>query len=266
MTVIEKAVQWAINTANDNSHGYSQTNRWGVDYDCSSFVITAYEQAGVPVKQAGATYTGNMRNAFLACGFFDATNLVNLGSGGGIQAGDVLLNYASHTCIAIGAGRVANCRTDEGHPQAGDQSGNEIRLQGYWNYPWNCVLRYKDKNQTEGMPYGDSESGSYLDGLASIVGAKPVSTTPTTKPSTGTIETVKENHEWKPPLLKYDPNTYYEAVKLGQSLLNVHNFDSGKADGYYGAKTVAAVNRARRYYGIDEQDFNEKLWKKLGVS
>ena len=144
MTVIEKAVQWAIATANDNSHGYSQADRWGPNYDCSSFVITAYEKAGIPLRQNGASYTGNMRRAFLACGFFDATSLVNLGSGGGIQAGDVLLNDAAHACIAIGAGRVANCRTDEGHPQSGDQSGNEIRLQGYWNYPWNIVLRMKN--------------------------------------------------------------------------------------------------------------------------
>ena len=26
---LEKAVQWAINIANDDSHGYSQENRWG---------------------------------------------------------------------------------------------------------------------------------------------------------------------------------------------------------------------------------------------
>lgn len=78
--------------------------------------------------------------------------------------------------------------------------------------------------------------------------------------------TPTENHEWKPPLLKYDPDHYYEACKLGQALLNVHNFDSGKADGYYGAKTMAAVNKARRFYGIDEPDFSLNLWKALGVT
>ena len=148
MTAVEKAVQWAIQTANDNSHGYSQRDRWGPDYDCSSFVIAAYEQAGIPVKRAGASYTGNMRGAFIACGFEDVTEQIGLSSGYGVQAGDVLLNYAAHTCLAIGNGRVANCRTDEGHPQAGDQSGNEIRLQNYWNYPWNCVLRLKSSFNT----------------------------------------------------------------------------------------------------------------------
>lgn len=235
MTIPEKAVQWAINTANDNTHGYSQASRWGVDYDCSSFVITAYRQAGL--KLSGATYTGNMRNVFLNEGFFDATNLVNLGSGGGIQAGDVLLNYSAHTCIAIGAGRVANCRTDEGHPQSGDQSGNEIRLQSYWNYPWNCVLRYKDSSNLQ----------PNLQPVASPVASSTA-----------------ENHEWKPPLLKYEPNVYYEAVKLMQACLNVHNFDSGKADGYFGAKTVAAVNKARRFYGMDATGTcDDKLWEKL---
>lgn len=142
MTVAEKAVSWAKQIALDNSHGYSQADRWGPDYDCSSFVISAFEQAGLPVRRAGAGYTGNMRSAFLACGFQDVTAQVNLVSGSGLQAGDVLLNYASHTCLYIGGGQVANARSDNGQPQSGDQSGTEIRLQGYWNYPWNCVLRY----------------------------------------------------------------------------------------------------------------------------
>ena len=63
MSVIESAVAWAIETANDNSHGYSQANRWGPDYDCSSFVISAYQQAGLTLREHGATYTGNMRPA-----------------------------------------------------------------------------------------------------------------------------------------------------------------------------------------------------------
>ena len=70
---------------------------------------------------------------------------------------------------------------------------------------------------------------------------------PTVEPVADPVS--KENHEWTPPLLKYAPDDYYEACKAAQALLNCRNFDSGKADGYFGPKTEAAVNKARRYYG-----------------
>ena len=49
MGIIEKYVTWAVNIANDNTHGYSQAVRWSPDYDCSSFVISALEAAGFPM-------------------------------------------------------------------------------------------------------------------------------------------------------------------------------------------------------------------------
>ena len=232
---VERYTQEAIRIANDNSHGYSQANRNGnPDYDCSSLVCNVVQRAGIPVMDHGASYTGNMKSAFLACGFFDATSLVNLGSGGGVVAGDVLL-CSTHTCLAIGAGRVANCRTDEGHPQAGDQSGSEIRIQDYWNYPWSTVLRYKGAiNQNNDT-------------------------------ATATLP-VTENHDWAPPVLKAS-GSYYAAVAVLQGLLNCHNFDSGKIDGYFGPKTTAAVNRARKFYGLPDASgvCDADLWKKLGV-
>lgn len=84
---IEKATQWMENLANDDSHGYDQIYRWGEkgDYDCSSAVITAWENSGVPVKsKGGATYTGNMRSAFLNYGFKNVTSSINLSTGAGL--------------------------------------------------------------------------------------------------------------------------------------------------------------------------------------
>ena len=76
----------------------------------------------------------------------------------------------------------------------------------------------------------------------------------------------KENHDWHPPLLKVDPDHYFEACKAAQALLNCHNFDSGKADGYFGPKTEAAVNKARRFYGGTATSMIDGwLWKQLGV-
>lgn len=144
MSVIENAVQWAVSIADDNRHGYSQANRWGPDYDCSSLVISAWQQAGVPVRDAGASYTGNMKAAFLACGFADVTGSVNLITGDGLQRGDVLLNERSHTAMYIGGGRIVHARSSEGNSIQGDQSGNEIRVQPYYVYSsgWDCCLRY----------------------------------------------------------------------------------------------------------------------------
>ena len=80
-------------------------------------------------------------------------------------------------------------------------------------------------------------------------------------------EQPKEDHSWSPPLLKYAPDDYYEAVKLLQCHLNVRNFNSGKADGYYGAVTQAAVNRAKTYYGLEADGVcDQELWDKLGVT
>lgn len=55
MSKISQAVDYMKDIANDSKHGYSQTNRWGSpdtwsDYDCSSLVISAWQEAGVPVR------------------------------------------------------------------------------------------------------------------------------------------------------------------------------------------------------------------------
>ena len=147
--VIEKAVNWAIDIAKDDSHGYDQgANRWTQDYDCSALVIQAYEQAGVPVRsQGGASSTFNMYDIFTKYGFEDVTSSVNLNTGVGTKKGDVLLNVNHHTCIVIeDGGRRVNAGSNEfggitgGRP--GDQTGNEIAIKEYVNYPWDYVLRY----------------------------------------------------------------------------------------------------------------------------
>lgn len=143
----EGAVRWAISIANDNSHGYDQASRWGCpDYDCSSLVISAFENAGIPLKSAGATYTGNMYDTALSIGFSDVTGSTNLGTGDGMRRGDILLNHANHTAMYIGDGQIVQASSNENGGitggQAGDQTGSEIAVRSYYNYPWDSILRY----------------------------------------------------------------------------------------------------------------------------
>lgn len=145
--IIDNAVKWAVGIANDKTHGYDQTNRWGPDYDCSALVITAYEKAGVPVKsKGGAGYTGNMRTAFINTGFSDVTDKITLSNGKGLQKGDVLLKSGSHTALYIGGGLIVHASINENGKtkggKTGDQTGKEICTRKYYNKPWGCVLRY----------------------------------------------------------------------------------------------------------------------------
>lgn len=130
-SAISKAVSWALKIAKDNSHGYSQSARWGPHYDCSSFVITAYRKAGLSIN---ASYTGDMYSGFTNAGFANVTNAVNLSTGAGLKKGDILLNTVHHTALV---------RADGGAIVHASSPKDGICTRDYYNYPWNYVLRYK---------------------------------------------------------------------------------------------------------------------------
>ncbi len=136
---VQNAIDWALAIAADDSHGYSQQTRWGnPNYDCSSLVISAYDAAGFGVKDAGATYTGDMRSAFTSMGFEWIPGNPDVES---LQPGDILLNEGEHTEMYIGDGMNVGAHGDSDGVN-GDSNGGEISVSGYYSFPWNGVLRY----------------------------------------------------------------------------------------------------------------------------
>ena len=111
-----------------------------------------------------------------------------------------------------------------------------------WEKPWVVVVDGHIVNSSEWAQ--DDDVATNLQPVASSVAS--------------------ENHSWSPPLLKYAPDDFYSAVCVLQGLLNCHNWDSGRVDGYFGVKTQSAVNRAKTYFGLEADGICDKaLWDKL---
>lgn len=175
-SIRKKALKWMTDLAADQSHGYSQQSRWGPDYDCSSSVISAWQTAGVPVKTAGATYTGNMKKIFLANGFSDVTKKVDLASGSGLVAADVLLNEDGrgtsgngHTSMYAGDGLLVHARGQSyGSSKSGDQ-GTEIAVTAYRNHPYYTVLRYTGGQAAEtSAGTMENDPAAYIAGTCTV--------------------------------------------------------------------------------------------------
>lgn len=155
-STIESAISWAIAIANDNSHLYSQSVRWGPSYDCSSFVISAFRAAGVDT--GSASWTGNMKEQFTQHGFA-WIDWSQIGSVSNLQRGDVLLYHdnsntsTAHTEIYIGN------NTNVGAHSAKRPAADQISVSGYYWHPWHGVLRYVGDNGYNPTGYADSIVG-----------------------------------------------------------------------------------------------------------
>ncbi len=184
---MENAISWMSSIADDNDHGYSQENRWGSDYDCSSLVITACWKAGFDLGYVSRTtgYTGDMITAFKAAGFrwIPADELGLYGnSTDGLKRGDILLTPGVHTEVYLGGGYMIGAKGSEptsSFPDRSDEPGDqggEICVTSYRNYPWSGVLRYggsgsSSYSSSSSYTSSSSSSGSYKTGTYRFSGS-----------------------------------------------------------------------------------------------
>ena len=148
MSKIETYIAYMMELVTTPKHGYDQIHRWGEDYDCSSAIITAV-QTVIPVKDAGATYTGNMKSVFTKCGF----RAIPYSKGMVLIRGDILLNEKYHTAMYIGNGKIAQFSSNENGRatggRTGDQTGRESSVGNFYEYSkgWDYILRYEEKKE-----------------------------------------------------------------------------------------------------------------------
>ena len=134
-------LKWAVEIAEDDSHGYSQAARTGPDYDCSSFVWYALTGAGYDL--GGYPFaTGSMPGILAAAGFEQLayTGMEDL------MPGDILWVHgdaAQHTEMYMGEGLLVGASGDLDGGLPGDQSGTgqEVRVGGFYDDGWMGVFR-----------------------------------------------------------------------------------------------------------------------------
>ena len=115
---VEAMLAWALEIAADDSHGYSQSHRYGPNYDCSSFVCTALMEGGFGLEDY--IFPGDMVVILPELGFVAYKKGETEP-----QRGDILVRPGVHVEICMGgldcvsAHRDSDRRSGDGNGQYG---------------------------------------------------------------------------------------------------------------------------------------------------
>jgi len=165
---INNANDYMYNLVTDKKHGYSQENRYGPDYDCSSSIMTSLKMGGkfdVPVKGVN---TASMKKYLEKIGYKVVSNTEKP------QKNDIKLRPATakrggHVVMFRSSTMVMEFSSSRGHHEKGDQTGTES-----WCHKWNAdrngdftyTLRYKATGKkSTGVKY-TVKKGDTLSGIA----------------------------------------------------------------------------------------------------
>lgn len=131
--IVEKGIKIAIEIANNESIGYSQTTRYGnPNYDCTSFISGALDKAGLGCGFLGGSSfdTDLQRYGFELIPWSD-------GRMNELKRGDILSN-PSHVEWYIGGGQIVGA-----HGQNGKALPDQISVKNYYESNWTNILRPK---------------------------------------------------------------------------------------------------------------------------
>lgn len=186
--------------------GYSQEDRWNIrpggNCDCSSIVIFTLREAGFDT--GAANYTGNLSANLTQRGW------QRLPNDGNPMPGDILLNDADHVAVYLGNGMLAQASQSETNSingASGNQTGRETNVSHYYNFPWDCYLRYPQQSEDDMALRNDPVN---LDG-------KEVTGEYALQAIIHNTEVIYEQNQQLIALLKDLPKQISDAVWFGQS-------------------------------------------------
>lgn len=150
MPSIENAVSFMEKIAKDDSHGYSQPNRYGnPDYDCSSLIAAALIDGGFSVSKYSTTR--DLYDQLVAEGF----EIIPISSDR--KRGDIFLKVGSHVIMCTDSYNIVQASIDENGgivgASPGDQTGNEISIRPYYNMGWDYHFRYSGAEPVNEVSY-----------------------------------------------------------------------------------------------------------------
>lgn len=141
MPDINVALNSMLNIAKDDTHGYSQVNRYGPDYDCSSLLAKALIDGGFNISKFSTTR--NLKDQLLS------NNFKLILSDNDRTAGDIFLTVGSHVVMCVDSERIVHASHDEKGDiigaTPGDQKGDEICIRPFYIHPWDYHFRYIDR-------------------------------------------------------------------------------------------------------------------------
>lgn len=241
----------------------SQLYGWNVQNQpwCCTFVnwcfLNAFGTIGGQMTYGGSAACANQANLYKNNGAFTQSPAVGdqifFYSGGGINHTGIVVEVSGSVIRTVEGNysdKVSLCT----------YGTNNSIIAGYGRPKWSLVADIEDADYA----IADTTSDAYLNALASLVGAKPVTSTSTPATTTETKPKDKiEDHHWKPGTLKRSSKYSVDHVIL-QGLLTARGFNCGQIDGYFGVLTEIGVNHARRYYDMERNgECDYALWIKL---
>jgi len=271
-TKIEKALDWAVAIAKDDTHGYSQSKRnGGVDYDCSSLVTYSLIKAGIitndVLTNGNALTTSNMRAVLTKHGFtwIPWSKIKNTSN---LKRGDILLSEGNHTEMYLGnnknVGAHCDYGTDKNNPKKHDKNGKEISVDSYWYDNWNGVLRYNgSESEKKTTATTKKRSAKTTTTAVKKTTAATKKTTKTTKTTAATKKTTtttakKANEEIKIEIkngYRYEYKYVYFKKYTGKSSSIVDALNYIKENSSYNTRSqIASLNGISNYKGTAAQN------------